>query len=174
MAQATDSDIYAWKSLDRRRTTEDVRQYYRAFEQATALVPWDYERNAGEVKSIMERIAKRNPLIKLFSVSMVLTHLSAKARAELDSVITILAILRYKADRQEFPETLEQLVAEGYLKGMSRDPYSDGALIHKRTGDNFMLYSCGADFDDDGGARSKWGEGKEGGDQVFWPVSDKD
>ena len=24
--------------------------------------------------------------------------------------------------------------------------------------------------DDDGGMSSKWGEGEQGGDQVFWPV----
>jgi len=33
-----------------------------------------------------------------------------------------------------------------------------------------LLYSLGADFDDDGGKPSKWGEGEKGGDQVFWPL----
>ncbi|MHC4747260.1 MAG: hypothetical protein ACYS18_08085 [Planctomycetota bacterium] len=31
----------------------------------------------------------------------------------------------------------------------------------------------GADFDDDGGVRSRWGEERDGGDQVFWPVNER-
>jgi hypothetical protein len=46
-------------------------------------------------------------------------------------------------------------------------------LAYKQIGDDFILYSFGADFDDDGGTPSKWGEGEKGGDQVFWPVSRK-
>lgn len=174
MLKAADSDISEWRKLDRRRVTEDVRRYYRAFEEATSLAPWDYERNAGEVKSTIERITKSDPLIRMFSINLRVMHFSARARADLDSVITILAILRYKADRQEFPESLELLVGEGYLKKIPRDPFSSGALIYKRTTDRFLLYSCGADFDDDGGMPSKWGEGKQGGDQVFWAVQETD
>jgi hypothetical protein len=43
-------------------------------------------------------------------------------------------------------------------------------LIYRCIGDDFTLYSLGADFKDDGGTPSKWGEGEQGGDQVFWPV----
>jgi len=125
------------------------------------------------VKNTVEQIGS-NPFIKLWSVNPTLRHLSAKARADLDSVITILALLRYKADRQEFPESLELLVGEGYLKKVPRDPFSSGAVVYQRTTDNFVLYSFGVDFDDDGGTPSKWGEGEQGGDQVFWAVRDKE
>ena len=40
-------------------------------------------------------------------------------------------------------------------------------------GDNFILYSWGADFDDDGGkllAADSWGGPAQSGDRVFWPI----
>jgi len=46
--------------------------------------------------------------------------------------------------------------------------------IFRRSDDDFILYSFGADFDDDGGTPSKWGYGEKGGDQVFWPVQESD
>jgi membrane protease YdiL (CAAX protease family) len=174
--KAADSDVSEWSKLDRRSVTEDVRQYYHAFGEATSLAPWDYERNAGEVKSTIERIVKSDPLVRVFSLNVRVTHLSARARADLDSVITILAILRYRADRREFPESLELLVGEGYLKKTPRDPFGSDTLIYTRTTDSFLLYSWGMDFDDDRGipTTSEWGEGEQGGDQVFWPVSERD
>jgi len=173
LAKVVGSDISEWGRLDRRQTTQDVWEYYRAFEKATAMAPWDYEKNARELKRTISRISRRDLLIKVLTINPRLIHMSAKARADLDSVITILAILRYKADRQEFPESLAQLVTEGYLMEIPRDPFSDGALVYNRIDGDFVLYSFGADFDDDGGTPSKWGEGKDGGDQVFWPVRDQ-
>ena len=75
---------------------------------------------------------------------------------------------------QQFPESLEQLVSAGYLQHLPRDGYSPRPLVYKPTADGFLLYSWGLDFDDDGGARSKWGQGEQGGDQVFWPLQTSD
>jgi hypothetical protein len=48
----------------------------------------------------------------------------------------------------------------------------ESTVIYKSTEKSFILYSLGADYDDDGGTPSKWGEDEKGGDQVFWPVED--
>jgi hypothetical protein len=76
------------------------------------------------------------------------------------ALITSIAVLRYKADKGRFPDALE----------MPMDPYSGAPLVYTPLGHDFTLYSLGADFDDDGGMPSNWGQGKQGGDQVFWPV----
>jgi len=86
------------------------------------------------------------------------------------ALITTIAILRYKTETVRLPETLDQLVATGYLKELPMDPYSDGPLVYRRLDDGFTLYSFGPDFDDDGGTPSLWDRGYQGGDQVFWPV----
>ena len=65
------------------------------------------------------------------------------------------------------------LVETGYLNALPDDPYSDGPLRYQRRGDDFVLYSLGGDFDDDGGKqhpKHPWNRGKDGGDRVFWPV----
>ena len=92
----------------------------------------------------------------------------------MDALIGTLAILRYEAEKGQLPSGLQTLLDEGYLEALPQDSFSDGPLIYKQIADGFLLYSCGLDFDDDSGTPSKWGEGKQGGDQVFWPVLETD
>ncbi|MHC5101281.1 MAG: hypothetical protein ACYSOG_05545, partial [Planctomycetota bacterium] len=92
-----------------------------------------------------------------------------KNRAVQDALMATLAILRYEKTNNRFPENLEILVSEGYLDFLPIDPFSDQPLVYKTDNGNFLLYSVGKDFDDDGGLHDdKWGE--EDGDYVFWPV----
>jgi hypothetical protein len=164
-------DVTAWRRLERRSTTAQVEQYYNLLERACSLSPLQYERNIEGIKTSIEQIKKTNPLIRTFSPAIDrLVHIAARARIDLDASITILRIIRCKADTQKYPDSLSQLVATGYIKNIPIDPYSDKPIIYKQTDDGFVLYSFGSDFDDDGGTPSKWGEGKKGGDQVFWPV----
>jgi len=76
-------------------------------------------------------------------------------------------------DHAQYPNSLAQLVKAGHVEHVPQDGYSNGLLIYRWIDDNFLLYSCGADVDDDGGVPTKWGEGKGGGDQGFWPVQDR-
>ena len=99
-------------------------------------------------------------------------EIAARFRADQDALIATLGILRYKADAQQLPRNLSELVATGYLKIVPDDPFSNGNITYRLTDKGFILYSFGADFDDDGGTPSKWGYGDKGGDQVFWPVQE--
>ncbi|MEN6334498.1 MAG: hypothetical protein ABFE01_09570, partial [Phycisphaerales bacterium] len=63
----------------------------------------------------------------------------------------------------------------GFLDTLPTDPYSNGLLVYRAAGDNFVLYSLGPDFDDDGGISGVDSEGRirmwaDSGDTVFWPV----
>jgi hypothetical protein len=86
------------------------------------------------------------------------------------AVITTAAVLRYKKEKGVYPETLEQLVAAGYLKELPMDPYSDTALVYKKTDGNFLLYTPGPDLIDHGGVVGEKGMWREDGDMIFWPV----
>ena len=79
-----------------------------------------------------------------------------------EALLTVLAILRYEAETNQFPETLSNLVSKGYLKAIPHDPYSNDSLIYKISEDNFVLYGIGGNFTDDGGKRGT-------DDIVFWP-----
>jgi hypothetical protein len=121
-------------------------------------------------KAIAE-MTNDNPFIRLLTPAIDrCLQISHRSMAETNGLITTLALLRYKADKGIFPNTLQKLVSSKYIERLPMDPYSNAPMVYKRTGDDFTLYSLGADFDDDGGKPSIWGEGEQGGDQVFWPV----
>ena len=92
-----------------------------------------------------------------------------------EAVLTVIGLRLMKLERGEYPETLEELVAAGYLEELPMDPFSDKPLVYKKTSDNFILYSVGHNFKDDGGEieRNNRGEVKlwgDNGDAVFWPL----
>jgi hypothetical protein len=102
-----------------------------------------------------------------------------KNQATYEATITILALKRYMVKNNAYPESLEELWSNGYIKKLPIDPYSDKPMVYKQTATNFMLYSVGENFVDDGGEPvfyggsntvQKWGNvTDEGGDAVFWP-----
>jgi len=169
------SDIRAWRRLNRCGTTSDVHKYYDLAEKASLLSPWQYGRYYGLGKFEIGLLRRKNILIRALTTPIErLLNISARARLDRDANITILAVLRYQADNGHPPEGLSTLVSDGYLKAVPKDGFHNGPLIYQRTDDDFLLYSFGLDFDDDGGAPSNWGDGPNGGDQVFWPVSDSE
>ena len=175
LASVAESDARAWRMLERRITTADVNRYCNLSENACLVSPWQYNRNVDRIKTTIEKIEERNPLIKTFSPAIDrLVEIAARFRADQDALIATLGILRYKADTQKLPRNLSELVATGYLKTVPDDPFSDGSITYRLTDEGFILYSFGADYDDDGGTPSKWGYGEQGGDQVFWPVRESD
>jgi cytochrome c biogenesis protein CcmG/thiol:disulfide interchange protein DsbE len=130
-----------------------------------ALSPWKIHTDKANLT------VKTNPLIDiLFPAITRSIEFEYSSRTETKALITALAILRYNNDKNGYPATLSQLILAGYLKELPIDPFSDKPLVYRRTQDSFILYSYGADFDDDGGQHSNWGLGEKGGDQVFWPV----
>jgi hypothetical protein len=158
---------------DRRKTVKMVDDYLLYVETLKHLIPWQLHN-----KGIDSDTQRRNMLKNCYLSRCVPTigffyHLIERfqrQKTEESALITTIAILRYKEDKGSFPKNLDDLVSAGYLKKLPMDPYSDGPLVYKQQGDDFILYSLGADFDDDGGVHSRWGDSYQGGDQVFWPV----
>jgi len=78
------------------------------------------------------------------------------------ATIGIIAILRYRAEKQALPDGWQELVGGGYLKEVPIDRYSGNSFIYRKTAEGFTVYSVGENGVDDGGDRKK--------DIVFWPV----
>ncbi len=66
-----------------------------------------------------------------------------------------LALLAYHKERNHYPETLAELVQDGYLSRVPEDPFAGKfaePLHYKRLSDSqYLLYSVGPDGTDDGG-----------------------
>jgi hypothetical protein len=103
------------------------------------------------------------------------SEIAFRGKVSHQATLTILALARWRAEKGEYPASLDQLTAAGLLKDLPMDPYSDKPVIYRRTGDNFILYSLGPNFQDDGGEPGKGHKGRlekwlDNGDTVFWPV----
>jgi hypothetical protein len=162
------------EKLQRRQTTETAEKLYEYFDFIAQKSPWQWKNDQINPDQEIEKIMEGNAFVQEFCQPFVkFAERFARIRAETDALITTLALLRYKANKGQLPEKLDELVSTGYLKALPTDPFSGGPFVYKRIGDNFMLYSFGGDCDDDSGTRSNWGTGEKGGDQVFWPVEQK-
>jgi len=160
-----------WEKLQRKETTELVDKIFEYYNVIKDKSPASLREEGKIPEEVIKDLTKDNPFLNMLTPAVGrVIDISFRGQAETDALITTLALLRYKAAKGRFPENLERLVAAGYLNELPMDPYSDGTLVYKRQGSDFMLYSLGVDFDDDGGVHSKWGQGEEGGDHVFWPV----
>jgi len=160
-----------WEKLRRKETTELVDKIFEYYDNIKDKPPASL-REEGEIpEEVIKEMTKDNPFVDILAGTELRTiEISFRCRVSADALVTTFAILRYKAEKNKLPENLDQLISAGYLKQLPMDPYSDGPLVYRRQGSDFMLYSLGGDFDDDGGVHGKWGKYSQGGDRVFWPV----
>ena len=157
--------------LDRLQTSQCAEEFLNHIPQVAAMTPWEFRNEPNGLRTLLNRVMERNAYVKLLGeASLGVVHVPWRAKADLDALIATIAAVRYEAERHEYPESLAQLVETGFLRRVPRDPFSNGPLLYKRGEGGFQLYSCGMDLDDDGGVPSRWGDGPDGGDQVFWPI----
>jgi hypothetical protein len=194
MAYAYDTLCGVWANRMRRlncfigptrnQIVQQTEKVFTLSNQIMTKTPWQIKSEGYDYFEEIDKIKNSNFFSQLLIISPKSTFdLYYQTRAQMEALIAITAILRFKEDNHRFPETFDELVSAGYLQSVPMDPYSDGPLIYKPTGDNFKLYSVGEDFTDDGGvaeARTRQESGFSGGaytvpyvyspDIVYWPV----
>ncbi len=157
---------------------------YKAMEDTIVYSP--YQRKAKQIQgsdAIVENLPKYryslfHSMIPAF-VKVIDRYYEGKTLMEATG--TIIAIQRYKAENNNWPENLGELKTAGLISAIPMDPYGDGSLVYQRRGDGFVLYSRGTDMEDDGGKAvvdDPWGRRGSGqsdstgpdGDRVFWPL----
>jgi len=157
-----------------KKTLEATDKLFQYLEKIVRKTPKQLREQKEHPNEVISAIVNKNPiLVSVAPAYMRISELNCRNQAETEALVVILAALRYGIEQKAYPDSLETLVSSGYLKRLPLDPYSDSFFTYKISNNNFILYSFGADFDDDGGTYSNWGEGEEGGDQVFWPFEEK-
>ncbi len=169
---ADKDQIRRWWNLDRRQTARITDNVFMRLSYFQNLTPAQLHQKSMGVRDIIQKSARDNVFVltrtKYYEKCY---HYAYRVMAQRDALIVTAAIMRYRLERGELPDELEQLVREGYLDKLPLDPYSDAPFVYKKKGSDFLLYSLGRDFDDDGGIRSS-SENNLKGDDVFWPVED--
>jgi hypothetical protein len=96
-------------------------------------------------KEIEKRCYSITPMLMLSIFRFKVLHLEMIAQLRIAQ--TGLALLQYKQANNTFPATLDALK----LKNI-KDPFSDGLLLYKSEGQDFILYSIGPDKKDNNGS----------------------
>jgi len=160
---------------DRQEMTSRIDGYFGRFAEILAETPYDL-RNVALDERVWNDVNIEPLMLKINTPAYGrVNQLAWRMKTGRRALLTVLAVMRYEKEKDQYPASLEELVEAGYLKELPMDPYSDGPLIYRRTDEGFLLYSFGTDLTDDGG---KLGHGKNGkprmwaddGDWVFWPV----
>lgn len=147
----------------------DELAYLDLMERQIEAVKPPYRLARRELESIQAR-ANNFPeysvtrvLLPMFSWA---TQKRDHSKAKVDLCRVVLALKGYKAERGEYPTSLDQL--QGTLEWkVSEDPFSGKSFVYRRKGDGFLLYSLGMDMDDDGGRPERDAKGK-------WHLEDSD
>ena len=162
-------------------TVAKANEIFDLQNKLTRMTP--YERHVSNIKTPDEILYDswenyRFFLIQIFMpATMRISELGYRGKMVHEATLTILAVLRWRLDKNQYPATLEELTSAGLLKELPKDPYSDKPLVYKKKDDDFILYSVGPNFKDDSGEvfvkngnPRRWGT-NEAGDIVFWPVA---
>lgn len=166
--------------VGRDKTVRKANEIYGRIAETAKMTP--YQRHINEVKSAEDIILStrkwRYLLISIFMPALGrASELAYRGRALHDATVTVIALKRWRLEKGSYPKDLETLVESGILNKLPMDPWSDEPLVYQKTFDDFILYSVGKNFIDDGGeifidkrGKPKRYSTKEGGDMVFWPM----
>ena len=151
-----------------RTIRKDFDNFYGRLEEIAGKRPWEAvsaSRKTGERWPPLGSVKDWNIL-----AGMLLPALS-KAQVEYvrqicdhDALSIHVALLRYRQKNGRYPERLERLVPD-LLDDLPLDPFSGEPFKYQRGGDGWILYSVGADQDDDGGEMLR--DYRTGGDIVY-------
>jgi len=161
---------------DKQETFRATQQLYNHWEGLTVKSPAQIRTDGIDPGKQTEQIIKGNMLLEMFgSAPGRVSEITHQRKTEIQALVSILALLRYECDKGLYPEDLQELVTAGYLSRLPVDPYSDKPLIYKKTDKDFILYSIGRNFTDDGGEVVRREDGRIrkwalDGDTVFWPL----
>jgi len=173
--------LFVAASMVHARRDETIEVGDRIYDEQIKLARMTpYQRHRKDVPSgndILTSLSSRKFSLLYFIVPGIdrLSEIEFRGKASHQATLTILALARWRAEKGEYPASLDQLTAAGLLTDLPMDPFSDKPVIYRRTGDNFILYSLGPNFEDNGGKPATDSKGRpkkwlDNGDTVFWPL----
>jgi len=162
---------------DRQETLKSGNAFYDYCEELALQTPAKTHASMGERDAEFKELFQKNFILSVLMPALEkVIEISYRACTDYKATSAIIAALRYKQDKGNYPGGLEELVASDYLKKLPMDSWSDRPLVYRKTDDDFTLYSVGYNFIDDGGQVYRNDKGSprlwaEEGDAVFWPVA---
>lgn len=136
----------------RAKVTKQVNRVFDIYEEIKDKTPWQIKNQHSTQIEQIEKIYDSNFFMEMFIPSFKGSFGKYhEEKAQTNSLITVLAISIFRAEKKRLPQTLDELVSTGYMKTITQDPFSNGPLVYEVADDNFKLYSVGKDFEDNNG-----------------------
>lgn len=167
-------------SPNRAKITEMVEYLYDSYDELAQFTPFSRRQMNIDAELDIEQWPRIKqirywPFMFMVPPYNQVLRLSYRIQADSEALLTVLALQRYKLQYGQYPETLDALVQAKLLEKIPIDPFSDNAFVYRVIGEDFILYSVGQNFTDDGGQIYRYKDGEvrlwaEEGDAVFWPV----
>ncbi len=167
---------YLFGHPNKEETLKSVNALYDYFEQLSLKTAVQRHAESDAIDDKLKELVNGNVFLRTLTPAIGrVIEIVNRVPVEVGAALTIIAILRYNGDTGRYPQNLNQLVTAGYLKQLPMDSFSDKPLSYKKTDDDFILYSVGSNFTDEGGEYSRDSTGRirnwlDNGDAVFWPV----
>jgi hypothetical protein len=164
-------------------TFESASAFMEEWQRVASMTPYQARQVGIDMGVAYNKLTRRNIVLRMLLPSCEkVWYQSFIAGTAGEAVIAVVAIHRWRLDKGDWPQSLDELRQGGYMKTVPMDPWSDGPLVYRRIADGFILYSVGVNFKDDGGT-SIDKDGKAPGrggrsnplnpdalDIVFWPI----
>jgi hypothetical protein len=160
----------------RDETIRKANEFYDQLIEISKITPYQAHKRNLRASDRTRNLSHRYFFVRMLMPALDrVCALTFEGKATHEATLAVLALRRWQLEKGTYPESLESLVVEGYLQELPDDPYSDGILRYEKRDDNFILYSLGRNFVDDGGvqhpeANFQWGDIEKVGDRVFRPI----
>jgi len=133
---------------------DDLLAYLRLMDLAEEGIgrPWsEAAQGLRAVQTELERVPDRLPVARMLvpNTRTLWRRATVEAPAR-QLVIAALGLKLYRQQKGRLPDRLEGLAEIGWP--VPQDCFADRALVYRREGERFLLYSIGPDLVDDGGA----------------------
>jgi len=161
---------------NKEETLDSANELYDYWDKLCLKSAAQIHADSNAIDSKFEKLVGGNIFLNVLAPALKrVIEISNRVHTEAGATLTIIAILRYKQDTGRYPQNLNQLTAAAYLRQLPIDSFADKPLVYKKTENNFILYSVGSNFTDDGGEPSTDRTGRvknwhDNGDTVFWPL----
>ncbi len=161
---------------NKEETLTSVNELYDYYEQLSLKTAAQIHTDSDAIDDKLNKLSSDNILIGILTPAIRrIFEISNRLPTDVGAALTMSAIFRYNGDTGRYPQNLNQLVTAGFLRQLPIDSFGDKPMVYRKTDDDFILYSIGPDFKDDGGVSGKDSKGRvrqwrDNGDTVFWPL----
>ena len=144
---------------------DDMKAYADFLRKSCEATTYPYATLKHKLSEMGKSAPTDNTLVYQFSLSLRVfsetADVAARADAQRNLMKTAVAVYKYRADKNAWPETLDNLVP-AYLESVPEDPFDGKPLRMTKTDEKIILYSVGPDEKDDGGGTPYDSKAKSG------------